>query len=132
MIVDTSAIIAILRDEPEAGRFSDLLQKDPEPQMSVVSYIEAGIVADGARNPVISRQVDEIVRVAGITIVGVTPAQGRAVREAYRDFGRGSGHAARLNFGDCFSYALAMETGEPLLFKGADFAETGVVKAGSV
>ena len=79
MIVDTSAIIAILRDEPEAGRFSDLLQKDPEPQMSVVSYVEAGIVADGARNPVISRQLDEldeIVRVAGIKIVGVTPCTG--------------------------------------------------------
>ena len=126
MIVDTSAIIAILRAEPEAERFSLALEMDLAPKMSVVSYVEAGVVADGSRDPSISRQFDEIIRISGIEVIPVNLEQGRLAREAYRDFGRGSGHPAKLNFGDCFSYALAKERGETLLFKGSDFTATDV------
>lgn len=129
MILDTSAVIAILRDEPEAVRFSDAIATDPRPKMSIVTYVEAGVVADAARNPAISRQFDELIRIAGVEIRPVTLEQGRLAREAYRDFGRGSGHSAKLNFGDCFAYALAKEVGEPLLFKGADFSATDVIAA---
>ena len=124
MIVDTSVLIAILRNELAAARFSNALEMEPHPKMSVVSLVEAGVVVDSARNPLLSRQLDELVRVAGIEVLPVTVEQGRLAREAYRDFGRGSGHPARLNFGDCFSYALAKESGEPLLFQGADFGQT--------
>lgn len=129
MIVETSAVIAILRDEPEASRFSQAIEADPQPKMSVVSYVEAAVVADAARSPTISRRLDELIRFTGIQIRPVTMEQGRLAREAYRDFGRGSGHPARLNFGDCFAYALAKETGEALLFKGADFSATDVESA---
>jgi ribonuclease VapC len=129
MIIDTSAVIAILRDEPESAQFSHAIAADPQPKMSVVSYVEAGVVADRARNPAISRYFDDVIRVAGIEIETVTREQGRLAREAYRDFGRGSGHVARLNFGDCFAYALAKEAGEPLLFKGADFSATDITAA---
>lgn len=129
MIVDTSALIAIIRDEPEGPKFSEAIEAEPRPKMSVVSYVEAGIVADAARNPNISRQFDELIRTAGIEVFAVTPRQGQLAREAYQDFGRGSGHSAKLNFGDCFAYALAKETGEPLLFKGNDFLETDVIPA---
>ena len=129
MIVDTSAVVAILRDEPESERFSGVIAAAAQPKMSVVNYVEAGVVADAAKSPAISRQLDELIRVAGVEIRPVTPEQGRLAREAYRDFGRGTGHPAKLNFGDCFAYALAKETGEPLLFKGTDFSETDLTPA---
>ena len=130
MILDTSAVVAILRREPEAQRFSELVERDAEPKMSAASYFEAGIVMDAARDAVISRQLDQFVRIAQVEVKPVTMEQARLAREAYRDFGRGSGHPARLNFGDCFSYALAKDLGEPLLFKGSDFGETDVEWAG--
>jgi len=124
MVIDTSALIAILRNEAEAERFSLVIEADAFPKMSVVSYVEAGVGADSARNPLISRQLDELIRVGGIAVQPVSISQGRIAREAYRDFGRSSGHAAKLNFGDCFAYALAKELAEPLLFKGLDFSKT--------
>ena len=129
MIVDSSAIIAILKNEPEAGRFSGVLGADDAPKISAVNYVEAGVVADAAKDPRISRQFDDLIRLLGVAVIPVTLEQARAAREAYRDFGRGSGHAAKLNFADCFAYALAKEAGEPLLFKGLDFAETDVEPA---
>ena len=126
MIVDSSAIIAILKDEPEAQRFTQVLEQALDVKMSLVNYVEAGVVADSAKNPLISRQFDELIRVMDVELVPLTFTQARLAREAYRDFGRGSGHPAALNFGDCFSYALAKETGEPLLYKGLDFAATDV------
>ena len=126
MIVDSSVVVAILRQEPEAAAFSESLAMADHLKMSVVNYVEAAVVIDSARNPVMSRKFDELIRSAVIEIVAVTVAQGRLAREAYRDFGRGSGHAAKLNFGDCFSYALAKDSGEPLLFKGNDFMATDV------
>jgi ribonuclease VapC len=131
MIVDGSALIAILRQKPEAMEFSLALEAASEARMSVVNYVEAGVVADGSRDPMISREYDDLVRLGRIEIVAVTPEQGRLAREAYRDFGRGSGHAAKLNFGDCFAYALAKERDEPLLFKGNDFSATDVRRAGA-
>ena len=84
---------------------------------------------DGRRDPVASRRFDDAVREAGIMIEPLDEDQARTAREAYRDFGRGSGHPARLNFGDCFAYALARCRGEPLLFKGGDFAHTDIASA---
>jgi ribonuclease VapC len=79
-----------------------------------------------AGDPIASRRVDELIRLAGISVEPVTPRQAEIARAAYRDFGKGTGHKAGLNFGDCLVYALAKDTGEPLLFKGGDFAETDV------
>ncbi len=94
--------------------------------MSAGNYLEAGIVADRSRDAVLSAGLDILLQKLEIEIVPVTPSQVQLARQAYRDFGKGSGHKAQLNYGDCFAYALAMERGEPLLFKGDDFAHTGV------
>jgi ribonuclease VapC len=125
MIVDTSALVAILRDEPEARRFAIALANAQERRISAANFLEAAIVIDGS-DPVASRLFDDLLRESRIHIETVTEEQVRIAREAYRDFGRGSGHAAALNFGDCFAYALARTSGEPLLFKGRDFTHTGV------
>ncbi len=129
MIIDTSALIAILRDEPDARRFAEAIEAASERHISAATYVEIGAVIDGARDPVASRRVDELLAIARITIEPVTQEQARMAREAYRDFGRGSGHAAALDFGDCFAYALARATGEPLLFKGDDFSRTDISAA---
>lgn len=126
MIVDTSALIAILRDEPEARDFAIALAEADRRRISAANYLETAIVIDGSRDPIASRRFDDLLREAEIAVEPVTAEQARVAREAYRDFGRGSGHAARLNFGDCFAYALAKTAGEPLLFKGADFLHAGI------
>jgi len=128
MIVDTSAIIAILQDEPETERFSNAM-KEADCWISAANYLEAAIVVDGVRNPVLSRRLDEVIREADIVIEPVTEAQARIAREAYRDFGKGSGHPAQLNFGDCFAYAVARDKDQPLLFKGNDFSNTDIRSA---
>ena len=125
MIVDTSALIAILRDEPEARAFAIAIADADHRRISAANYLAAAIVIDGSHDPIASRRFDDLLREAAIAIEPVTEEQAKAAREAYRDFGRGSGHAARLNFGDCFAYALAKITGEPLLFKGDDFLHAG-------
>jgi ribonuclease VapC len=124
MIIDTSAIVAILRDEPEAMSYAEAIAGARSRRVSAVNYVEAAAVIDGSRNPIASRRFDELFRDAGLRIEPVTEAQARIAREAYRDFGKGSGHAAGLNFGDCFAYALAKAMGEPILFKGNDFRHT--------
>ena len=129
MIIDTSALVAILRDEPEAPALVRAIEQADTRRLSAVSYVEAAIVIDSPRDPIASRRFDELVQAAGLTIEPVTEAHARIAREAYRDFGRGSGHPAKLNFGDCFAYALAHESGEPLLFKGEDFVHTDVGQA---
>ena len=129
MIVETSALVAILRAEPDAEAFAHAIEAAPMRRMSAASYVEVGAVIDGARDPVASRRVDELIEAAGIVIEPLTASQARLARQAYRDFGKGSGHPATLNFGDCLSYALAAETGEALLFKGEDFAHTGITRA---
>jgi ribonuclease VapC len=126
MIVDTSALVAILRDEPEARDFAIAIADAGRRRISAANYLETAIVIDGSRDPIASRRFDDLVREAEIGIEPVTAEQAKVAREAYRDFGRGSGHAARLNFGDCFAYALAKTSGEPLLFKGDDFLHAGI------
>jgi ribonuclease VapC len=124
MIIDTSAIIAILRDEPEALSCAKAIASTSSRHVSAVNYVEAAVVIDGSRNPIASRRFDDLFREAQIAVEPVTELQARIAREAYRDFGKGSGHEAGLNFGDCFAYALAKATGEPILFKGDDFRST--------
>jgi ribonuclease VapC len=129
MILDTSALIAILRFEAEAPEFAGIIERAPQPRISAVSYAEAGAVIDANRDPIASRRYDELIEEAQIAIEPVTEAQAHIARQAYRDFGKTSGHPAKLNFGDCFSYALAKTKGEPLLFKGEDFSRTDVKSA---
>lgn len=119
-MVDSSAVIAILRQETDADTFIDAID-------AAAAY--AAIVIDSARDPVASRRFDQFIAEADIRVEPVTPSQARIARDAYRDYGKGSGHKAALNFGDCFAYALAKETGEPLLFKGDDFSCTDIASA---
>jgi len=130
MIVDTSALIAILRDEPEAEAFAHAIERSMVRRVSAANFVEAAIIIDGSRDPVASRRFDELVLMAEIRIEPVTEVQAGIAREAYRDFGKDSVHRAKLNFGDCFAYALAKATGEPLLYKGDDFAQTDIKSVG--
>ena len=125
MIIDTSAIIAVLRAEEDAPRFARALATRGEPKrLSAANFLEATAVMDGSRDAIAS---DHLIARAGIGIEPVTEDQARIARAAYRDFGKGGGHPARLNFGDCFAYALAKATGEALLFKGEDFSKTDIL-----
>jgi ribonuclease VapC len=124
MIVDTSALIAIIKGEPEAEAMAIAMEAADVLRISAGTYLEAAIVTDGYRNPKLSSRLDEIVGHAKVVIEPVTIEQARIARQAYRDYGKGSGHPANLNFGDCFSYALARDKREPLLYKGDDFVHT--------
>ena len=129
MIVDTSAILAILLEEPEAERFLSALEIAPAPRMSAGARIELESVSTrrfrGALDGVIELFLSEF----QLLVVPVTGDQALIGRDAYRRYGIGTGHPARLNFGDCFSYALAKAVGEPLLFRGDDFIHTDVRNA---
>ena len=127
MIIDSSAIIAILRNEPEAMSCARAIADATTRRVSAVNYVESAVVIDASRDPIATRRFDDFISEADIFIEPVTQRQGQIAREAYRDFGKSSGHPAKLNFGDCFAYALARATGEPLLFKGRDFTHTEVV-----
>ena len=129
MIVDTSAIIAILREEDDAEVYARALAAGDVRRLSVASYLECGIVLDRQRDPIVSRGLDNLLEEAEFVIEPVTARQARLARVAYADFGKGSGHPAGLNFGDCLSYALAQDLREPLLWKGDDFGHTGVRSA---
>ena len=129
MIVDSSALIAILRDEASAPLCAQALEDASVRRISAANYVEAAVVIDASRDPVASRRFDDLVRAAELVIEPVTEAHARLAREAYRDYGKGGGHPAQLNFGDCFAYALARGTGEPLLFVGSDFTHTDVQPA---
>ncbi len=129
MIIDASALIAILRDEADAATYARAIEAATARRISAVNFVEAAIVIDGSRDPVASRRFDELVAAARLSIEPVSREQAQIAREAYRDFGKGSGHPARLNFGDCFAYALAKVTNEPLLYKGDDFNKTDLTPA---
>lgn len=129
MIVETSALVAIVTDEPDAQRYYEAMRASASSQISAASYLEAAIVVDSRRNPVMSRRLDELLESLDASVVPVNEAQARIARQAYRDFGKGSGHRAQLNFGDCFAYALAAEADEPLLYKGDDFTYAGARSA---
>ena len=127
MIIDSSALMAIVQDEPGADR---LLRAAAAAtcQMSVATWLEASIVAD-ARSSAHGERLDRIIGALEIEIVPVSKRDGEVARVAYRRYGRGSGSPARLNFGDCFAYALSVTAGEPLLFTGGDFRHTDVAPA---
>lgn len=125
MIVDTSVIIAILKGESQSLTLARVLQRARTLRISAANYFEAAIVTDSNQDPVLSRRLDDLLLEAAISIEPVTAQQVRIAREAYRDFGKGR-HRAGLNFGDCFAYALAKTTGEPLLFQGDDFRHTDI------
>jgi ribonuclease VapC len=128
MIVDSSALVAMLWREPEGEAFAKAITAERSPAVSAANYLEAGIVIDRERNPALSAKLDALIAELGINIVPVTAEHARIARQAYRDFGKGSGHTAKLNYGDCFAYALAMERGEALLYKGNDFVHAGLTR----
>lgn len=126
MIIDSSVVVAIIRDEPEAALFGSWIIRADVRRMSAATYVETAAVIDGHRNLQLSAELDQFLREMRIEIVPFTPRQAAIAREAYGRFGRGSGHPAQLNMGDCFAYALARDLGEPLLYKGRDFALTDI------
>ena len=113
-------------------RFTRVIADASVRRISAGTLLETTIVVDAGGDPILRRRLDELLDVADFVIEPVTGEQARIGREAYRDFGRGSGHPARLNFGDCFAYALAKAIGEPLLFKGDDFGHTDITAAASL
>jgi len=129
MIVDASAILAILLDEPEADAMTDkLTEQTARPAMSPFNFLEAAVRVDGLSSEAKSARFDELLHVLRIDIVPATPEQALIARETYARFGKGN-HAAKLNLGDCFAYALSKARNEPLLFKGDDFRKTDVEAA---
>lgn len=128
MIVDTSAVLAILFGEEEADQFEEAIVRAARSRISAGNLLETAIVLEGRRGVAAEYELDAYLRVAEIDFVPVTVAQAQAARRAWRRFGKGN-HPAGLNFGDCFAYALAESTGEPLLFKGGDFALTDIEAA---
>jgi ribonuclease VapC len=127
MIIDTSAIIAVVNGEDDAPLFETALANAPAARISAANWLEAAIVAD-ARFGALADRFDALIADAAIEIVPVTATHAALARAAWRRYGKGN-HPAGLTFGDCFAYALAAERGEPLLFKGNDFARTDVARA---
>jgi ribonuclease VapC len=129
--VDTSAIVAIAKGEPEALLFSEVLGRPGRKLLSAASLIEVEMVTASVRSAIVDTGdwLDHFIELAGIEVEPVTVAQAQIARIAFRRFGKGTGHGAGLNFGDCFSYALAKALDVPLLFKGGDFGRTDIVSA---
>ena len=125
MVIDTSALTAILFGEPEASAFASVLATGSPRLVSAVSALEAAIVVEARKGPAGSRELDLLIHAAQLEVVALTPEQVDVAREAWRRFGKGR-HPAGLNLGDCCAYALARTSAEPLLFKGDDFARTDV------
>ena len=128
MIIDTSAIVAIFLNEDDAAHFEEKIVSAWPRRMSVTCLLEATMVLEGKAGTSVRFALDALLARFDIELVPVTLEQAEAARVAWRRFGKGN-HPARLNFGDCFSYALAKTSGEPLLFKGNDFAQTDIEPA---
>lgn len=125
MVLDTSALLAILLDEPERRAFTQAIERDPTRLMSVASFVECSLVLETRFGPDGLRDLDLFIARAQVTLAPVDVDQAYIARQSFRKFGKGR-HAAALDFGDCFAYALSRTLGEPLLFKGRDFALTDV------
>lgn len=125
MVLDTSAVIAMLQDEPEAAGLRVAVERDPIRLMSTASLVEAAMVIETRYGEPGGRELDLLLHAAGVELVAVDREQAALARDGFRRFGKGR-HRARLNFGDCFAYALSRVSGEPLLFVGGDFALTDV------
>ena len=128
MVIDSSALLAILQDEPERRAMIEAIEGADRRCLSVVNLVEASIVLETRRGPDAARLLDTLVERAGIEVVGVDLEQGALARRAFARYGKGR-HSAGLNFGDCFAYALAQALGDSLLFKGNDFNKTDVAPA---
>ncbi|KPP81337.1 MAG: hypothetical protein HLUCCA04_10120 [Oceanicaulis sp. HLUCCA04] len=128
MIVDASAVLAIVLGEDEGPDFLGRIIAYPRPKMSVINWMEVAIRVERQGVPDSIVAFDSLVEELGLALIPADQEQGLIARRAYRLYGKGSGHAAQLNLGDCFAYALAIRMGEPLLFKGADFAHTDVMR----
>lgn len=126
MIVDTSAVLAMLRNEEEAKDFAASILGAESSAISAVSYGECAAVLDSARDAVVSARLDELLQRLEIAIAPVTASQAVLARTAWNDFGPGSDHPARFDFGDCYAYALAMERGQPLLATEDKFTQAGL------
>ena len=132
IVVDASSLVAIFRREPDAAAHARCIAQDAEPRISAATVLEASIVLRGLKQVAPFEAefwLDEMLAAAEIEVVAVTPAQIALARAAHAQFGKGSGHPARLNFGDCFAYALAKFLDVPLAFKGADFSQTDLAPA---
>jgi ribonuclease VapC len=129
MVIDASAILAILLGEPEGEAFARAIADHPKRLVSALSALEAGIVIHSRKGPWGGRELDLLIHSASLTIVSLDAEQVNLARAAYEKFGKGH-HPAGLNLGDCGSYALARSSGEPLLFKGADFSKTDLPALG--
>jgi ribonuclease VapC len=125
MILDTSALSAIFFGEPDGDWYVQMIHDADSRRMSAANFVELSFVIEGQLGPAAGRQCDMFFRRAEIVIEPVTVEQAHLARQAFLDFGKGR-HPAQLNFGDCFAYALAKATDEPLLFKGRDFSKTDV------
>ena len=128
MIIDSSALIAVVNREIDAERYEDAMLTAPNCRMSVANILETSMVVESRGGAAAGHEFDVVLARAGIEPVPVTVEQMEAARQAWRRYGKGN-HSAALNFGDCFAYALASVTGEPLLFKGDDFSETDIAAA---
>ncbi|WP_432347239.1 type II toxin-antitoxin system VapC family toxin [Shinella yambaruensis] len=129
IVLDTSALIAILTDEPERRAFNEAIERAATRMMSAATLLETKIVLFARHGGAGVNALDAFLLRGDIQVAPVTAAQAELAFEAFRRFGRGTGHAAHLNYGDCFSYALARENDAPLLFKGGDFRHTDVEPA---
>jgi ribonuclease VapC len=129
VIVDSSALVSAIKREPDWIELARAMNSAKYLSISAASYLETSIVIDGLRSPAQSSRLDDLIDEIGMVIEPVTVAHAKIARQAYRDYGKGSGHPANLNFGDCFSYALAREKREPLLYKGDDFVHTDLRSA---
>ena len=128
MILDTSALIAILADEADSELYIDAMSRAQHCRISAANFVELSIVIEGQFGAEVLRQCEALFRGAAIVIEPVTVEQAHTARQAFHDFGKGR-HPAALNYGDCFAYALAKSSGEPLLFKGEDFKKTDILSA---
>lgn len=129
IVLDTSALVAILTDEPERRTFNEAIERAATRMMSAATLLEVKMVLFARYGGAGVNALDAFVLRGDIRIESVTPAQAELAFDAFRRFGRGTGHAAHLNYGDCFSYALARENAAPLLFKGGDFVHTDIEPA---
>jgi ribonuclease VapC len=129
MIVDSSALIAIFFKETDGQALTQRIRSFAEIRISAATYLEISILLDKHRDPVVSSRLSELIEELKLIVEPVTFEQAKIARQAYRDYGKGSGHPANLNFGDCFSYALAREKREPMLYKGDDFVHTDLRSA---
>ena len=132
MIVDSSAVLAILFAEPDAPLYAEAIVEADVCRISAANWLETAIRVDSGSTAIGANAFDDFIRESAIEIEPVTAEQASLARAAYRAYGKGTGHPAQLNFGDCFSYALSKQLGEPLLFKGEDFDKTDleIVEAG--